>query len=60
MVDGAYVTAPPFRTETIIMTATGWDYPTLCATPTRIVEEVMIYLNTRTKCQNEKAKAAAK
>ncbi len=29
------------------MLATGWDYLTLCATPQRIVDETMIYEQTK-------------
>lgn len=40
------LTSPPFSPETLAMIVTGWDYPTLMATPDGLVEELMLYRNT--------------
>jgi hypothetical protein len=39
------------------MEATGWDYPTLMATPQRVVDEKMLILNTMSKYRQQKAEA---
>ncbi len=43
---GEFITSPPFSPETVVMIATGWDWPTLMATPADIVDEILLYHNT--------------
>lgn len=40
------------------MLATGWDWPTLEATPARVVDEMMLYHQVRNEYMAQKNKAA--
>ena len=54
--EGGKLTAPPFSEETILMMLTGWDWPTLMATPARIVEEMQLIRHIQGEYQAQKGK----
>lgn len=56
--EGSYLTAPPLSEDTLTMLALGWDWPTLEATPARVVDEMMLYHQVRNEYMAQKAKAA--
>ena len=56
--DGGVLVAPPFSEDALIMLATGWDYPTLAATPVSIVEEMLVYHKVKSEILTQRAENA--
>lgn len=54
--EGGKLTAPPFAEETLLMQMTGWDWPSLMATPARIVEETALIHRVRGEYQAQKGR----
>ena len=56
VVEGAPLTAPPLHADTVLMLATGWDWPTLQATPQCVLEEIMEHHRIENQVRLEQSK----